>query len=146
MTTFAYRNGVLVSDTAVTMSGQYIGTTVKIAKKGPFLAAASGTASLARGFMDWFSGGMKDKPVTFIQNGKEDWSCWGYIFCPDGLMLSFEPSGVNHHRSEFLADGSGAQLAMGAMAYGASAKKAVRIACQYDISSREPITILRHES
>lgn len=145
MTTYAYKNGVLVADTAVTMGGQYLGTTLKIVKKGPFLAAASGSASLARNFIDWVARGMKgDVPDMLVTASKEDWTAWGQIFCPDGLVVSFEPNGVNTYRSPFTADGSGGMIAMGAMAHGATAEEAVRIACKLDVATREPIVILRH--
>lgn len=41
------------------------------------------------------------------------------------------------------AAGSGAELAIGAMAYGASAKEAVAIACNWDLNSRGPVHVVR---
>lgn len=41
------------------------------------------------------------------------------------------------------AAGSGAELAIGAMAHGASAKEAVGIACNWDINSRGPVHAVR---
>lgn len=43
----------------------------------------------------------------------------------------------------FVAAGSGAELAIGAMAHGASAKEAVAIACNWDINSRGPVHVVR---
>jgi hypothetical protein len=40
---------------------------------------------------------------------------------------------------DFTAVGSGADFAIGAMAFGSDAKTAVKIACRYDINSRPPI-------
>jgi len=40
---------------------------------------------------------------------------------------------------EFFAIGSGAAIALGAMAFGASAEVAVEIACRYDTCSGPPV-------
>lgn len=146
MTTFAYRKGILVADTCVTSQGIRVGSTVKITKRGRLLAAAAGNASICRTFCDWVQGGLKGEgPQMLIPDGKDGFCAWGYLFMPDGLCLSFEPSGVNHMRAEFITEGSGSLIAFGAMAYGASAEEAVLIACQYDGASQTPITILTHE-
>ena len=46
---------------------------------------------------------------------------------------------INH---AFTAIGSGSDIAMGAMAAGADAKRAVMIACRYDMNSRPPVHAL----
>lgn len=44
--------------------------------------------------------------------------------------------------AEFYAEGSGQSLAMGAMAAGASAARAVEIAAQYDLATRGPFVLV----
>lgn len=126
--------------------GLGVGHTVKIAKNGPFLAAGTGCMSLCRAYLDWFLGGLRgDCPPMLFPDGKDGIVAWGFLFTPDGFCITFEPSGPNHMRAEFVSEGSGSQVALGAMAHGASAEEAVRIACQFDGNSSLPLTILTHE-
>ena len=58
-----------------------------------------------------------------------------------GRITSFESesSAPCRIRAKFLAIGSGAAVALGAMAAGADAKQAVRIACQFDAHTKGPV-------
>lgn len=53
-----------------------------------------------------------------------------------------EDLGAWEIEADFAAVGSGSDAALGAMACGADARKAVRIACKYDLHSRPPVHIL----
>lgn len=66
----------------------------------------------------------------------------------DFLCITLEPSGVylvDYHLrpikqiGKFFAVGSGAPLAMALMESGASPKRAVELACKYDLYSRPPV-------
>jgi ATP-dependent protease HslVU (ClpYQ) peptidase subunit len=50
--------------------------------------------------------------------------------------------GIWEIKRPFAAVGSGSELAMGALAAGASARRAVRVACEFDINSRPPIHVV----
>lgn len=59
---------------------------------------------------------------------------------PETWTDEFEDDlGIWPVRGKFAAIGSGSDFAIGAMAHGASAKQAVRIACRYDLYSRPPV-------
>ncbi len=63
---------------------------------------------------------------------------------PDGEVVHYDRHLVPIRvANEFHAIGSGRKLALGAMMAGASADKAVEIACHYDNGSREPIRTIR---
>lgn len=140
MTTFAYRDGVLVSDTAISYSEMVCGQTIKIAQRKGYFAAACGSAAISQTFVRWFQNGMVGDPPS-MEN--KSYQASAYIFCPDDKIISFEPSGMHWHTAPYVADGSGSKLAYGVMANGGTAVEAIEAACKHDIFTREPITILK---
>lgn len=140
MTTIAYRDGVLVADSKVTDRGCYVGSVQKVfrADDGTIGALAGCFGDLGI-FRDWLLAG-RDGPCEFKDEGSE-----GIFITPDSRVWSvfhggkvFEITG-----SAFYAHGSGFRIALGAMAAGASAEKAVRICCNLDDSTRGPIRVER---
>lgn len=61
--------------------------------------------------------------------------------CPPGK--ADEVSGIYEVRGPFIAVGSGRDVAMGAMAYGAGAVEAAHAACEHDVNCRPPIHCLK---
>lgn len=141
MTTVAYRSGILAADTLVTINTHRDGYTLKIAKKGPFLAAATGTLARAQAFMDWFRGGLVGHPPPM---GDGETRATGHIFMPDGLIMAYTNLGWLKMRAEYYANGSGCDYAYGAMVTGASAYDAVKAALIHDTASGGEITVLKH--
>lgn len=140
MTTVAYRDGVLAADTLLTWGSNRDGFGVKIARRGPVLAGASGCVSRAQAFVDWFKAGMTGKEPDM--GDKED-PAFGYIITPDDRFLMLGPHGWEVSRDEYLSFGSGGDFASGAMAMGATAEEAVIVAIKHDTKSGGEITVLR---
>lgn len=150
MTIVAFKDGILVSDSAVTneyyrfgFASNKIGKLCDNAWYGfagslydlnafissnyfPYATIADVLKQLSQ---DW------DDSSQFIlirKYGKE----YNYsLFSKGGKVLQ----NINY---PFYALGSGSYFAIGAMANGADAKKAVEIACEYDIHSGGPLTII----
>lgn len=140
MTTIAYRDGVLAADTQQTDAhGCAHGRVVKVTRRGPILAAAAGQACHARKFLDWFRAGMNGEPAI----GDDDRNADGILFLPDGTVIEFSPRGSKTVTCEFYATGSGMDYALGAMAMGASAEEAVRVAMRFDNCTGGEVTVLR---
>jgi hypothetical protein len=114
---------------------------VKAAKRGPYLAAATGSGVLCQAFLDWFRGGMNGEPPPMK---KEDQEASGHIFAPDGLHLEWFCTGWHRERGQTYTAGSGGQFAKGAMSMGATAEEAIRVAMQHDTSTGGEITVLTH--
>lgn len=143
MTTIAYRDGVVAADTQATDGhGCTNGRVLKVERRGPFLAAAAGQACLARRFLDWFRSGLVGEP----EPGNDERNADGMIFMPDGRIVEFSPLGSKTVFADFYATGSGMDYALGAMAMGASAEEAVRVAARFDSSTGGRITVLRAEA
>lgn len=105
-------------------------TMSKIFRHGDKLVAGVGDVRSVSAVRSWLDAGMD--PAKFPVLGDDD-SSTVWVISKDGL-LQFERS---PHPLVFadtkLADGSGRDYAMGAMAMGANAIKAVEVACQFDV-------------
>jgi len=134
MTVIAYRDGIIAGDSLVTSRGTRVGSTVKVRKAGSVLAAGAGQMSKVQGFLDWFSAGAKENPPAMGEEAE------GILVC-DGKILTWQDD-WDMLNADFYAIGSGAQIALGAMAQGASAALACRIACDLDTGCGGPITVL----
>lgn len=141
MTTIAYRDGVLAADTLCCFGNSRDGFATKAVKRGPYLAAASGAVAAMGRFLDWVRGGLQGEPPPMPDG---DHTTFGIIVCPDGSCLTFGPSGWERTKADTYAIGSGADYAQGALAMGASAEEAVRIAMQFDVKTGGEITVIRH--
>jgi len=140
MTSIAYRNGVLVSDTSVFDRGVYCGEVQKIgmAPDGTIGGGAGQLAEVAR-FLEWLSGGMEGDPPKIINDDSE---C---IFIrPDGIVWWIgHDSNPTQLKGEYFAIGSGFKLAIGAMAMGATATRAIEICADLDNMTRRPLHTLK---
>ncbi|SFI84433.1 hypothetical protein [Albimonas pacifica] len=138
MTTIAYRDGVMVADTGCWDGDTYVGEVVKaIRTSAGALVGVSGSAADAGRVFAWAEGGA-DGPLE-IKNGTE-----ALLVSPEGAISFIETEGRPVPiKTEFAATGSGTTIAIGAMAAGASAERAVEIAAQRDAHTRGPFTVLR---
>lgn len=141
MTTIAYKDGILAADTCVTDSGAICGTATKLARApNGAIAGASGNLASCAKFLSWFARdfGMVEKVAKIEGNSA------ALIIDKDGTVHTLDagyPAFIIN--APFHAIGSGSRIALGAMAAGASAEEAVRIACGIDDGTREPVETLR---
>lgn len=136
MTTIAFKDGVLASDTQVTSNGFRVGFASKIWRVGRLLIGGAGSDCYTQKFRDWVRGGMEgDHPIlkdignVFILRPDGE----GVMWCDDGPFLIKEP---------FWALGSGEQIALGAMHRGATAAEAVETAIAFDTRSGGKVVAL----
>ena len=140
MTTIAYRDGVLAADSQVSRCGNDSGRTTKLRKVGGLVVGGCGTTSLCQRFIGWIAAGMQGHPPT-LQIG--DSSACVMAIMPNGTIVEWNgdhPPDIV--RAEFAAWGSGADVALGAMAFGATAAEAVEAAATLDHATGGPITVL----
>lgn len=139
MTTIAYRAGVLAADSQVSTGNIREGTATKARKFGRILAGGAGTAAIMERFFDWVRNGLEgEDPWRGEETGN------GFVVLPDGLIVCWGKNGPWPVRTDFWAIGSGSDIAMGAMAAGASAEEAVALVAKHDLYTGGPIRVLRH--
>lgn len=142
MTTIAFRDGVMAADTRAYTGGRPpIGRKVKIQRldDGTLIGCSSTTPGQGEAVIRWFAAGAdphntppgeaKTTLLAVKPNGE-------VYFASDSYNLSGPLSG------DYFAIGSGDSYALGAMAMGASAERAVEVACDLDVWSEGPITTL----
>jgi hypothetical protein len=145
MTTIAYRDGILAADRAIFDRDTYCGETLKIhrANGGEIggVAGCFGDASTFRQWMASLDGVDLSGPPSFEHENSE-----ALFLTPDGRCFWIGPGKrwVQQH-GPFFAIGSGFRIAMGALAAGASAEQAVKIACDLDSYTRGPVDTLKLE-
>jgi len=150
MTTCAYKDGILATDSCWTFGDTQTTSLIKVRR------LASGALLGGAGDNDDRSVvTLLDKVKTFEKlPSKADLAatrcCFvGLLVLPRGkvVMIDIEPiEGYTHFDAQvweanrgIAAIGSGSRYALGAMAAGKSAKDAVAIACRFDINSRPPV-------
>ena len=152
MTTIAYMDNVLAGDTLITDDGG----TILWKEPKVFLLANSGL---------WGAAGSKDEhsdklirervgktapdqaplaqgSATYICN--ETWEIEAIYVSPNGDIYLIDVKNgnteVNNVHSTYIAIGTGSAYAYGALGVGASARQAVRIACNRDVYSGGEVT------
>lgn len=118
------------------------GLSVKIASRGGLLAGASGASDRCKAFRDWFVTGCQGHHPS-MGDPEKDWG-EGFIITPDDQILTFGPTTfwLEKPFNGMFAAGSGREFALGAMAAGADAVRAIEIARTLDINTGGEITIL----
>lgn len=148
MTTIAYRNGVLAADSRTTLETEGGGARMFLCEKlfpkilpsgDKVIIATAGESSPGMVFVDWFGSG-KEAPDNFII-GEADFTC--LVLQKDGLWEYDAWCRGIKILDEFYAIGSGAKAALGALHMGASAVKAVEMACRIDHYSGPPVVSMR---
>jgi hypothetical protein len=155
MSTIAYRDGVLAGDSLLTQNYANVGMVRKIGRNidGSIIGGAVGCLSDVSAFIDYiqtlgplmpnFPAGHAAPPASPLHPGEDS---------PLGMVIiqhkrSFQrriflwegTSRLNEVVADYLALGSGKNAALGAMEAGASAKRAVEIACMIDPYSGLPV-------
>lgn len=142
MTTIAYRDGILAADSLASGPRGRCGSVQKIAtNKSGVLAGAGGRVADLSAFIKWIeSGDTEGAPQT-----ADDFD--GLLVNPDGaVFLVSQDCRLSPITGRFMAVGSGEAHAMGAMAMGATAVEAVRVAIEFDVYSGGEVHLLELEA
>lgn len=134
MTTIVYRDGVMAADRLITSNGIRRGHSKKIFKAANgALIGVSGSAGLADRFVSWIGDGGREEERPRIPEGSDLFAIVAY---PEGEVAVFSERLVPQViEAPFAATGSGNEIALGAMAMGASAERAVAVAIEFDAYS-----------
>jgi 20S proteasome alpha/beta subunit len=131
VTTIAYRDGIMAADRMVTGNGIYDGDVTKIMRlTDGTLFGASGASHLKKALITWIESGMayETRPKDFDQVEFE-----GILVKPNGSVFFIEKGFTSFEiDAEYVATGSGRELALGAMAFGATAEQAIDCASKHD--------------
>jgi len=136
MTTIAYRDGIMASDTLVTGGPNRCGEMQKSGRTADgYLWAVAGSMCLVEVFRAWAERRegdpykIEDRDSNFI------------LITPQGKVREWWGNGWCESEAEFYAWGSGDSVALGAMAVGASAVEAVAAASRIDKSTGGKMTV-----
>lgn len=136
MTTVATDGDTMAADGLLVSGGTVFGTNfekIRSLKSGAIVGIA-GTASYFEPFCDWICNG-GDMP-EFDENFE------AIVLYPDGICRSFDHKGRSIIEELPTASGSGREIALGAMAVGASPEEAVKAACQRDTQTGGTVRVL----
>lgn len=142
LTTIAYTNGRMSADTQMTRGREKATGATKIFATQHFLVGFSGSYGAVPSMLEF----VKDHESATKNDGTKLREYWDKLsaFSEEFSMMLVNREGTIFYGGDmppiivprsFEAIGTGAPYAIGAMAYGASAKKAVLIACDLDAYS-----------
>lgn len=144
MTCIAYRLGILAADSGGTVD-EVVQHTQKLLRKRvgreEHIVALAGV-SLGMQFYEWYG---SDRPAPhYLEVGEPEENHWqSLVLTPHGLFYYNGVTVPERVHAPFYAIGSGAAIAIGAMAAGASARKAVEAAVGRDPYTRAPVVAMR---
>ncbi len=141
MTTIAFKDGILAADSGVFQSGRWCGSADKLIR-----ASDGGMAAVAGSLVDTevVRSALKEQETGGGFDISDDSEA--LVIRPDGQVYNaFTNSRICFVDGPFHALGSGFDIAFGAMAAGASALEAVKIAAEYDVNTRGPFQTMEIE-
>lgn len=137
MTVIVYKNRILASDSLVTVDDLRLYNTKKIIKtKDGFLAGASGENDFCLKFLSWVDTKRRAKPPKIDDNS-------GLMITSDGEVRYYSDYGYDIVEDEYIAIGSGQQIALGALYMGATAEEAVAASIKHISNCGYPVQILK---
>jgi hypothetical protein len=140
VTTVAYRDGVIAADRRI--GGWMNGPKLFRLKDGSVFSGAGDLDDVLE-VLHWLKAGAKEagKPALADVPDGSDF----LLACPNGKAYWLTSPWLRRVEilDEFYAIGSGAQYALGAMAAGASAKRAVEVACKFDEGTGKGVNVIR---
>ena len=149
MTTLAYKNGELAADSQVTSDGIKLpGKYKKLFKNKRIAVCFCGCFTTGNNFANDLLKSYNGKKITIqecIERGKFLKDDAVIILTKTKCFFSCNGGVLEEITNKIYAEGSGHQLAYGAMEAGKSAKEAVSIACKYDIQSAPPIVTINQK-
>lgn len=134
MTVIAFDGKTLAADKQASEGGiRHTTTKIRRVVKGRFkgyLVGAAGSATQGNMMMSWFERGADPDHFPRYQDN-DDAACEMVAIAPDGQIFRFDfnPLPVVYHDKVY-ALGNGREVALGAMAMGADARKAVEVASE----------------
>lgn len=142
MTVIAWDGKFLAADKRAYDNGTVF-TTTKILRVKGHLIGSTGDNDSGIALKEWFKNGADPDKWPECQKDKDRY-CRFIVITPTGKIMDYcrEPF-PTIIEDEFYAWGSGGDSALGAMAMGASARKAVEIACNHESGCGNGITVLR---
>lgn len=131
MTVIAWDGKSLAADRQATLGGNAFFQIKKIKKIGNLLCAFTGEAKYAESLFIWVEDGMVKERFPNMPNNDQV----RLIVISESEISEYLSSTNRVIRpiQHIAAFGSGAEFAIGAMSAGVDAKKAVEIACEYDV-------------
>src|SRR5690242_20657946 len=154
MTTIAYKNGVIAADSRVTVESEGGGArnfdTKKLFRKTvqidgqptDVILATAGESAPGSLFVEaWGTGKSLAEIRELFAYSEPDFTI--LVVSPKGLFEVDRWCVLEPVYEPFYAIGSGSKIAMGAMEAGASAQKAVEIACKRDPFTALPVVTMR---
>jgi len=131
MTTIAYKDGIMAADRAISAGG-HIGSTRKVWKRKSdgALVGGAGTVSVFQKWAEWFLAGERGNSPGLGTD--DDSSSVTLVVRPNGDVEQHDRYGRAVYDAPYYAVGSGADYALGAMAFGATARQAVASATKHD--------------
>jgi hypothetical protein len=127
MTAIAYRDGILAADTARWHGDVKVSDDRKIFRlPDGSLFAGSGAVDIIKAYVAWKSG-QGDKPEPAEK--EEDFG--GILVTKDGVKIVGGAYREYMQEADFYAEGSPVEFLYGAMAAGASAEEAIRLAIRH---------------
>lgn len=138
MTTVAWRAGVIAADRKVD-SWMNVGKLFRL-KDGSILSGCGNYDDIVE-VAHWLRHGAKDDAKPDLARNESDF----LIAKPNGSCVWLTDPFLRQVvvLDEYIAIGSGAQFALGAMAAGASSKRAVEIACRFDPLTGKGVNVIR---
>lgn len=142
MTTVAWRAGVIAADRQ--LDGWMNACKLFRLKDGSILSGAGHLDDIIE-VAAWINGGCKPDQKPDFSGQPKDESTDFLVACPDGKAYWLTDPWLRRVeiRDDFYAIGSGAKIALGAMAAGASAKRAIEIACRFDEATGKGVNVIR---
>lgn len=140
MTTIAYRDGVMASDSLVTAGTLRCGSMRKITRNSVgWIGGGAGPMETIVRLLAWIDAGAEGEPPEMKEAD-------AIIVSPDGVVHFWTGAGpLTPVQGSFFAVGSGERVAVGAMAAGADAIQAVRLAIEYDTGTGGDIAFLMND-
>lgn len=157
MTTIAWRDGVMACDSCWSLGGVLVdnlANKIYRLKSGALLGQCG--SNDARPIIDLLQNVKTEKQMPSYETICNVRVSGMYLLAlPNRRVFKFATTALNPSQwtddiqdlgmwrveLPFTAVGSGTDLAVGAMAHGASAEQAVRVACRFDINSRLPVHV-----
>jgi hypothetical protein len=139
MTIIAFKDGVIAADGLVTSGWIRVGWEEKLWWQGGSVVGACGLSEDILRFKVW----MADRRPEQRPRLSDDFC--GVEITADRLALKWERGllPLRQQPAGMVAIGSGQEIALGAMAAGASAERAVAIACDLHVTCGPPISVIR---
>ena len=144
MTTIVYKDGILATDSRLSMDGTLISdSNIKAVKSKKYLVAASGLAGLCDLFLEWGRNDFEDIYKPEVQTHVEIGDFEGIAIDKKGNVTSYDlnwmPTIIG--QVEMYVSGSGGDVARGAMMMGADVITAIECAIKVDMNSGGPIQV-----